>query len=325
MDIPTLGGNWVDLVILVFLVLYVWGGLERGFLVLMGEMASFVASFVVALRFYPQASRLLMANFSISIEFAKAVGFILVAVGVEMALGILLGFLFQRLPREWFLMKWNKILGVAPALVDGVILVGFVATAVVGLPVNGVIKQDVLKSRIGGWLISNTRVFEKSLDDVFGGAIQQTLGFLTVRTGSDESVNLNFRTNSFSVDAVSERRMLDLVNNERATRGLKPLLADEKLAEVARQHSKDMFIRGYFSHITPEGKDPFARMNEAGISYGSAGENIALTPSVEIAHEGLMNSPGHRENILSREFGKVGIGVVDGGIFGKMFTQDFSD
>jgi uncharacterized protein YkwD len=57
----------------------------------------------------------------------------------------------------------------------------------------------------------------------------------------------------------------------------------------------------------------------------SAGENLAYAPSVAIAHEGLMNSPGHRENILRASFNKLGVGVIDAGVNGKMFCQEFTN
>jgi uncharacterized protein YkwD len=84
-----------------------------------------------------------------------------------------------------------------------------------------------------------------------------------------------------------------------------------------------MFIRGYFSHYTPEGKDSFDRMRGAGIKFLQAGENLALAQTLSIAHQGLMNSPGHRENILRPMFGRIGIGVYDGGIRGLMISQEF--
>ena len=94
---------------------------------------------------------------------------------------------------------------------------------------------------------------------------------------------------------------------------------------MARAHADDMFKRGYFAHDTPEGVDPFQRMQNAGIVFGLAGENLALAPTLEIAHTGLMNSPGHRANILRDGFRKIGIGVLDGGVYGKMFVQEFTD
>ncbi len=98
---------------------------------------------------------------------------------------------------------------------------------------------------------------------------------------------------------------------------------DPELTEVARRHSADMFARGYFAHDTPEGITPFDRMRAGGVRFLTAGENLALAPTIDVAHTGLMNSPGHRANILRREFGRVGIGVMDGGMRGLMVSQEF--
>jgi uncharacterized protein YkwD len=98
---------------------------------------------------------------------------------------------------------------------------------------------------------------------------------------------------------------------------------DPELIPVARAHSADMFARGYFSHYTPEGEDPFERMKDADIRFRTAGENLALAPTLQLAHTGLMNSPGHRENILNPNFGRVGIGILSGGRRGIMVSQEF--
>jgi uncharacterized protein YkwD len=86
-----------------------------------------------------------------------------------------------------------------------------------------------------------------------------------------------------------------------------------------------MFVRGYFGHITPDGISPFDRLLAAHIDFLVAGENIALAPTLTIAHEGLMNSPGHRANILDTQYGRIGIGIVDGGKYGIMITQMFKN
>jgi uncharacterized protein YkwD len=117
--------------------------------------------------------------------------------------------------------------------------------------------------------------------------------------------------------------MLNLVNEERAKAGLAPLASDPELSEVARQHSLDMFRKGYFSHYTLDGKSPFDRMKAANVKFTAAGENLALAPTLSIAHNGLMNSPGHRANILRPQFGRVGIGILDGGAQGLMISQEF--
>ena len=168
-----------------------------------------------------------------------------------------------------------------------------------------------------------TERIEAALHPVFGEAIAETLNLLTIRPESNERVTLPYTVAAPRPRPELEARMLELVNEERVSAGLRPLAADRELTEVARLHSADMFARGYFAHITPEGRDPFERMHEARVSFLTAGENLALAPTLQIAHTGLMRSPGHRANILQRDFGRVGIGIMDGGIHGLMVTQDF--
>ena len=74
---------------------------------------------------------------------------------------------------------------------------------------------------------------------------------------------------------------------------------------------------------TPERLSPFDRMKKHKIRFLAAGENLALGQTLNICHRGLMNSPGHRANILNPAFGRVGIGILDGGIYGLMITQSF--
>jgi uncharacterized protein YkwD len=165
----------------------------------------------------------------------------------------------------------------------------------------------------------------RKLSVVFDKAVSQTLNSLTVHPGSRERVSLLFNYNKAVPRPGLEEQMLALVNKERTERGLKPLKADPELIPVARAHSNDMFVRGYFAHLNPDGKNPFQRMKEANISFNTAGENLALAQTVEIAHNNLMNSPGHKANILNPSFGRVGIGILDGGFHGLMISQEFRD
>lgn len=126
-------------------------------------------------------------------------------------------------------------------------------------------------------------------------------------------------------DREAEQAMLELLNEARQEAGLKEFVWDEKLAQAAQDHSQDMWEKKYFAHESPDGENAVHRMLEAGAEFRKAGENLALTRTVERAHEGLMESEGHRRNILDPEFTRVGIGVVDGGLYGKMFTQNFAD
>ncbi|OXM83499.1 CAP domain-containing protein [Paenibacillus rigui] len=120
-----------------------------------------------------------------------------------------------------------------------------------------------------------------------------------------------------------EQQMVDLLNQERKQEGLAPLTVDPGLSKTAKLKSQDMVDRNYFSHDSPTYGSPFDMMKQFGISYSTAGENIACNQGVEAAEKALMESPGHRANILSKEFTHIGIGIVDGGSCGKMFTQQF--
>ncbi len=119
--------------------------------------------------------------------------------------------------------------------------------------------------------------------------------------------------------------MLALVNQERAANGLPPFTLDPALSSVARAHSLDMATRSYFSHTNPDGLSPFDRMSRAGITFRSAAENIAWAGTVDIAHTSLMNSPGHRANILNPTLNRIGIGIVPKDSRNVMVTQVFTD
>lgn len=120
-----------------------------------------------------------------------------------------------------------------------------------------------------------------------------------------------------------QARMLELVNQERTKAGLKPLAWDAELARVAGIKAQDMVQNNYFSHTSPTYGSPFEMMKKFGISYRTAGENLAGYNSVEGAHNGLMNSDGHRANILNSSFTHIGIGVQKSPRYGYVFVQMF--
>lgn len=117
--------------------------------------------------------------------------------------------------------------------------------------------------------------------------------------------------------------MLDMVNQERSKAGLKPLAWDASLANVAQVKAKDMVDNNYFDHNSPTYGSPFNMMKNFGISYRAAGENLAGSSSVERAHTGLMNSEGHRKNILNPNFTHIGIGVEKSPRYGYVYVQMF--
>lgn len=120
-----------------------------------------------------------------------------------------------------------------------------------------------------------------------------------------------------------EEEVVRLVNKERTARGLSPLTVDWQLSRVARYKSQDMCDRNYFSHTSPTYGSPFQMIKSFGISYRTAGENIAKghkTPEAVV--NGWMNSSGHRANILNASFTKIGVGyVANGNYWTQMFIS----
>ena len=121
-----------------------------------------------------------------------------------------------------------------------------------------------------------------------------------------------------------EQQVVNLVNQERAAAGLSALTVNTKLAGMAEKKAEDLRDNHYFDHNSPVYGSPFDMMRQFGISYKSAGENIAKgqrTP--EEVMNGWMNSPGHRANILNSSYTEIGVGYVTDGSGTGYWVQEF--
>lgn len=323
--------NWVDLIIVATFAVYLVEGLKRGFLEQILELLGFFVTIFLAVWTYQPLASWLAARVGVNEVAAEPVGFLITWVVLQSLYSFALHLAYPLFPYKWRANKPNQIAGVIPASLKGFVIISIIATMIAILPVPTQLKSEVNNSYLGSRFVDQSSQVEGYLNRIFGRDLKASLTFLTVPAqneqiiNSDESVDLKFTTEEVTVDGASEQKMLQLVNEERVKLGLKALVWDEKLAVVARAHSVDMFKRGYFAHENPDGKSPFDRMAAAGITYRAAGENLAYAANVNLAHSGLMRSPGHKANILDKDFGTVGIGVIDGGIYGKMFTQNFTD
>jgi uncharacterized protein YkwD len=318
-------GNWVDLVIILVLLYFASEAWRVGFWAILADFISFLLSLVIALSAYQYMSELLRANFALSHSLSNALGFLLTAIIAEGVLGFILTFIVSKIPLGLWKTKWNKFLGIFPAIGEGLVLITFIITLIIGLPLSPQIKTDVTESSIGGFLVRQTSGIEARLNEIFGGVIEDTLTYLTIRPDSGETIPINVAQTVLSVDEAAESEMFRMVNRERRERGVRELVWEPAIVPVSRTHAEDMWRRGYFGHVSPDGEDVGHRLNTAGVRYVLAGENLALAPTLQTAHIGLMNSEGHRRNILDPEFGRVAIGVIDNGVYGKMFVQVFAD
>ena len=122
-----------------------------------------------------------------------------------------------------------------------------------------------------------------------------------------------------AIDEANGRQIFELTNVYRSRHSIRSLLMDEELGKVASKHSEDMAVQNYFSHESPDYGNLEDRLEEAGVEYESAGENIAAnySDSAEVVH-GWLNSSEHREVLLQEDFTHLGVGT-----FGKYYTQNF--
>lgn len=109
------------------------------------------------------------------------------------------------------------------------------------------------------------------------------------------------------------RDLMARINRHRRTIGCRPLEWDERMARVAQRHSEDMARRGYFSHVDPDGRDPFDRMRRAGVRFQAAAENLASGQRhAAETFDDWMGSRGHRENLERCVYTRIGIGLYRG-------------
>lgn len=314
----------VDILFVVILVGYALLGYRRGFLAHLVELIGFVLSFGIAFLLYRPLGSLFVGFSHGNAGIVNLLAFLILWTGFEFGIGWAWRRYGPKVPAEVTNSPANRLAGLAPALLKGVALLTILLLIVATSPLPAAAKHPIVDSSFGKRFLNLGTGLEQQFNNLFGQAFRDTLAFRTVKTEGDESVALGFTVADPKVCQADEQKMLDLVNHERTSRGLKSLHEDDALRDVGRAHSKDMLVRGYFSHVNPDGLDPFERMDRVGITgYTFAGENLAFAPTVDIAHTGLMNSPGHRANILKPEFTKLGIGCADAGIRGKMFSQEF--
>jgi uncharacterized protein YkwD len=321
--------NLVDLLLLVFVALFTYRGYKRGVIAEALDVAGLVLGLVAALRLYP-----ILAAFFRLIGFgrgvANGVSGILIFAGFVLGAVYLARRIYRRMGPASFTSRL-KAGGAALAVVWASLFGGFAIVMLTVLPSPPIVQRAIPRSFLGRTaLAANSPVY-----GVFEGFAEREARNLVFYVRQylarfepkpDEPLDSHDcfdiqASSDIKVDSEAEGQLLAMVNKERIDRGIKALRAHQIVREVARRHSADMYKRGYFCHASPDGLDPFERMSK-GVIFDRAGENLALAPTIEMVHRGLMNSPKHKENILRTGFTDLGIGVYRGPS-GLMVTQNF--
>ena len=321
--------NWVDWAVLLILLAYVAMGVRRGFVMGALDLIGMGISLGAAMLGYRALSGLVLQVLQLPRAVAILGSFLALVFVAQILYSILVNLLF-RFGRPLFrlfgpLAMVDSGLGVIPGTAKGLIFTTLVLLPFALFPLVPQVSASVESSALGSKLVVAAVDAAPALESLMGRELNEGLSFLTPPQ-TEEGMAITFGPlGQLSEDEDSEQKMLQMLNAERSKAGLRPLKFDGQLRQVAAEHSNEMFKLGYFGHTSPVSGSPFDRMRAAGIGFAVAGENLAYAPNVDIAHEGLMNSPGHRANILRPEFGRVGIAVIKSEFRGRMFTQEFAN
>jgi uncharacterized protein YkwD len=315
--------NWIDILLVLVVVLATWGGWRKGFILGILDLLALGISLIGTFLLYPFLAQFINRYIYSEGVWTLPISFIITYFLLRMLMGLIINRVLRDIPAESHYRGTNRFLGMLPGMVNGLIYATILSALLLAIPIGDKISDETRSSKLVTRITVPANWLEEKLSPVFDKAVERTMNRLTVKPGTEEFVELPFTVNKVEPRADLEKQMLSLVNQERIKAGLNPLKADPELTQVARRHSRDMFARGYFSHVAPEGKGPFDRMRESGVKFSHAGENLALAQTLDLAHSGLMNSPGHRANILRPQFGRLGVGILDGGMYGLMISQEF--
>jgi len=315
--------NYIDLIIFIVILYFIIQGVKYGFWIVLSNFLAFLGSLFVSLKYYRFVSGLLKTLLPFPGSISNTLGFLLTAIITEVILGILLGILVHKIPKKYSKNVFMKFLSIFPSLGEALIIISFILILIISLPIAPKLKDDISSSSMGSGLIKSTQEFEIRLKNIFGEAVEDSLTYMIIRPETEERIILQAKPTKLEIDKKTETNMFNLINNERKNRGIKELKLLPEAVPVARGYAKDMWERRYFSHTSLEGEDVSDRLEKAGVKYFMVGENLALAPTLKTAHLELMNSERHRKNILNSDFEKAAIGVIDNGIYGKMFVQIF--
>ncbi|MCA9388144.1 CvpA family protein [Candidatus Berkelbacteria bacterium] len=317
--------NFIDVIIVFFILLAIFDGWRAGFYITILDSIAFVISITAAYFGFTFFGDVFGWLFGLSAGLQPFVGFIFVFIILNTILRIGAKRLVNHYSKKQYFNDSSRAGGIIINLVKQLASLALIINLLLFLPALPFVRTGILNSRLSPLLVTSNPRLEQAFAQIIEPAIYESQQFITTTEIDDDPVELDVPVVELKIDYAAELTMVKLVNRERAKVGLEPLIWREDLAEVGRLHSMDMWRRHYFAHINPDGADPFDRIRQAGIKYLVAGENLAVAPSTTIAHQGLMDSPGHRDNILAEDFGHIGIGVVRNGLYGATYTQIFTE
>ena len=305
-------------------------GWVRGFVREAMDLAGLILGLALAFRFSGLVGDGLADWLGISPEMGRLVGgiaiFILIGVGASLGAHFL-----QRVFTMPGLVLSNRLFGGGLALAWALFVAMLLLSLLVVIPLPDAVGERIDQSNVASALTDPESIPQRMFHTVAGDRVLEALLNLDELVGrekvildEDETLSIppadaeDLRADQTAVDDIFE-----LLNRSRVEGGLEPLAWSSPLAAVGDGHATEMYVGGYFGHTSAVTGTVADRMAAAGIPFRVVGENLALAATSRTVHQGLMDSPGHKANILGANFTRVGIGVLRGPL-GLMVVQVFS-
>lgn len=320
----------VDLVFLTLLGGLAVRGWSRGLVREAVDVAGLVVGVILAFRAAPVLGSVVGAMSGMSEEASRLVAGVLVLF-LAVAAMLLIGRSLDRRMASDEPSNLDRGTGAVLATTWGLFLLTVLVTLASLAPLPAAVDGHIQSSAMARTLVDPDGAPQAVFGRLSGDRIVTTLltlqrvfGDRRVVIGPDDSVQIPAaRPSDLRRDDVAAAEVLTLLNRARVDEGLDPLAWSGPLAEVALGHAFDMYLNGFFSHTSPTTGGLADRLRVAAVPYRLAGENLALAATPSDVHGGLMDSPGHRANILGADYRRVGIAVVSGRL-GLMTVQVFT-
>lgn len=321
---------WVDLLFLAFISFYAVRGFHRGLIREGIDLLGFGIGIATSIRAYPYIGAV-FRFFGAGEGWSNFLGGTIIFAAFVVGAGLLASRIHKSSMFAAGLATPLKVGGAVFAGMWSSLFAVFVMVVMTVIPTPPSAQRAVRDSVVGKTVLSKNSPIYGALENYARNDVRNLLFYMRqyfaqlgpaqAEQSGEEFFSIQ-PSSDIELDTEAEQAIHDLVNRERVAAGLGTLSVHVEIRVVARGHSQDMYRRGYFAHTNPDGQDPFDRMEEGGVQFAFAGENLALAPTIEMVHRGLMNSPRHRENILKAEFTDLGVGVYKGP-YGLMVTQNF--
>jgi uncharacterized protein YkwD len=320
----------IDALLVALLLFLAVRGWYRGLVREALDLAGLIAGIVLAFRFGPWLGRVISSMGGFSPDTGRVVGGLVLLVATGIGAALLARAVEGRVRRPGINLI-DRAGGAALAAAWGGFVLVVLLSLLVALPLPAAVGRNLDSSAITRFLtdpggtpqaafrgLSGDRVIQAILQ------LREAVGQRRVVVSDDEVVTLPAAgEDEVREDGADAAAIFDLLNRARLDAGADPLAWSDALAAVAAGHAREMYLEGYFSHRSPATGTVGDRLAAAGAVYSLAGENLALAATPNQVHEGLMGSPGHRENILRPEFNRVGVAVVEGPL-GLMAVEVFT-